>query len=47
MWTGFASSDGDTMQIAYNADEGAFYMGVNNFWWGLSGSMPLELALQI
>ena len=44
MWTGFASSDGDTMQIAYNADEGAFYMGVNNFWWGLSGSNAVRVS---
>ena len=44
MWTGFASSDGDTMQIAYNADEGAFYMGVNNFWWGLSGSNAIRVS---
>jgi len=45
MWTGFAlSAGGDTMQIAFNADQGAFYMGVNNFWWGLSGSNAIRVS---
>ena len=45
MWTGFAlAAGGDTMQIAFNADKGAFYMGVNNFWWGLSGSNAIRVS---
>ena len=45
MWTGFAlSAGGDTMQIAFNADKGAYYMGVNNSWWGLSGSNAIRVS---
>ena len=30
MWTGFAASDGDTIQIAFNVDDQGLYIGVNN-----------------
>jgi len=38
------SAGGDTMQIAFNADKNAFYMGFNNSWWGLSGSNATRVS---
>ena len=44
MWTGFAASDGDTIQIAFNVDDQGLYIGVNNNWWGVSGSNAVRVS---
>jgi len=47
MWTGFAlSAGGDTMQIVFNADKGAYYMGVNNSFWGLNSGTAIRVTPQ-